>query len=69
MGVRPLPGSRGRPSKGPPQAHADYHKPSDTWEKINSEAAVGVLGIVAEVADDLRVRDGRPEFVREQAAN
>ncbi len=49
--------------------HADYHKPSDTWEKINSEAAVGVLDIVAEVADDLRVREGRPEFVREQAAN
>lgn len=49
--------------------HADYHKPSDTWEKINADAAVEVLGVVAEIADELRDREGRPEFVRVQATN
>lgn len=49
--------------------HADYHKPSDTWDKINAEAAVEVLDVVSEIANELRDREGRPEFVREQAAN
>jgi hypothetical protein len=47
--------------------HADYHKPSDTWDKINAEAAVEVLDIVDEVAEDLRVSEERPEFIREAA--
>ena len=47
--------------------HADYHKPSDTWDKINAEAAVEVLNIVDEVAEDLRVSEERPEFIREAA--
>lgn len=47
--------------------HADYHKPSDTWDKINAGAAVEVLDIVDEVADDLRVSEERPEFIREAA--
>src|SRR5690606_36840595 len=44
--------------------HADYHKPSDTWEKINAEAAVGVLDIFDAVVEDLRLSDERPEFIR-----
>jgi len=32
--------------------HGDYHKPSDTWDKIDSVAAVQVLQLVAEVAYD-----------------
>jgi len=47
--------------------HADYHKPSDTWDKINAPAAIDVLDIVDEVADDLRVIEDRPEFIREVA--
>jgi Peptidase family M28/PDZ domain/PA domain len=47
--------------------HADYHKPSDTWDKINAAAAVEVLDIVDEVADDLRAIEERPEFIREAA--
>jgi ethanolamine utilization microcompartment shell protein EutL len=47
--------------------HADYHKPSDTWDKINAAAAVEVLDIVDEVADELRVSEERPEFIREAA--
>src|SRR5262249_48659140 len=42
--------------------HADYHKPSDTWDKIDAPAAVKVLGLVAEVAETLREAPERPEF-------
>ncbi len=42
--------------------HSDYHKPSDTWEKINSEAAVRLLGLVADVSEQLAFQPGRPEF-------
>ena len=30
--------------------HGDYHKPSDTWDKIDAPDAVKVLQLVAEVA-------------------
>ena len=42
--------------------HGDYHKPSDTWEKINSVQAVELLDIVASIASELREGDERPEF-------
>jgi membrane-associated protease RseP (regulator of RpoE activity) len=29
--------------------HSDYHKPSDTWDKINSDAAAKLLGLVSDV--------------------
>lgn len=44
--------------------HSDYHKPGDTWDKINSKGAVRVLELVAKVADDLEFDQGRPAFVR-----
>jgi aminopeptidase YwaD len=44
--------------------HADYHKPSDTWDKIDAPAAVRLLDLVADVMDHLRDAPGRPEFVR-----
>jgi hypothetical protein len=44
--------------------HSDYHKPSDTWDKIDAPDAAKVLQLVAEVADELRVEDGRPSFVK-----
>ena len=44
--------------------HADYHKPSDTWDKIDAPDAVKVLSIVADVTDDLRSEPGRPQFVK-----
>jgi len=43
--------------------HADYHKPSDTWDKIDAPDAARLLTLVAEVADDLRAVAVRPEFV------
>jgi membrane-associated protease RseP (regulator of RpoE activity) len=44
--------------------HADYHKPSDTWDKIDAPSAVRLLFLVADVMDHLRDAPGRPEFVR-----
>jgi len=44
--------------------HADYHKPSDTWDKIDAPDAVRLLDLVADVADHLTDRSPRPQFVR-----
>ena len=46
--------------------HSDYHKPSDTWDKINAPDAVELLDEVAEVATSLADAPDRPAFVREQ---
>ena len=44
--------------------HADYHKPSDTWDKINAPDAVRVLDLVAAVTDHLTDGSARPRFLR-----
>ena len=44
--------------------HADYHKPSDTWDKIDSADAAKLLQLVADVADHLRDAPDRPAFVK-----
>ncbi len=44
--------------------HSDYHKPSDTWDKINAPGAARLLEMVADVTDDLRESADRPQFVR-----
>ncbi len=44
--------------------HADYHKPSDTWDKIDAPDAVRVLDLVADVTDHLTDASPRPQFVR-----
>jgi hypothetical protein len=46
--------------------HSDYHKPSDTWDKINAEGAVKLLAEVDEIAITLADADQRPAFVRVQ---
>jgi len=43
--------------------HADYHKPSDTWDKIDVPQAVKVLRIVAGVTEEL-AEVKRPQFVK-----
>ena len=44
--------------------HADYHKPSDTWDKIDAAGAVKVLALVSDSIDGLREADDRPKFVK-----
>ena len=44
--------------------HSDYHKPSDTWDKINASDAVRVLREVSEIARDLADAPERPQFVK-----
>jgi hypothetical protein len=44
--------------------HSDYHKPSDTWDKINPQDAVRVLNEVSEIATTLADAPDRPQFVR-----
>jgi PDZ domain-containing protein/peptidase M28-like protein len=47
--------------------HSDYHKPSDTWDKIDAVDAVTLLKLVAEVTGRLQEDSGRPQFVRVKA--
>jgi hypothetical protein len=44
--------------------HADYHRPSDTWEKINQDDAAELLKVVAQVTGDLAGSETRPKFVK-----
>src|SRR6185295_8888475 len=44
--------------------HADYHKPSDTWDKIDAPEAVKLLDVVAGAATHLIDDSTRPQFVR-----
>jgi aminopeptidase YwaD len=44
--------------------HADYHKPSDTWDKVDGSQSVKVLKIVAGVTESLAADSERPLFVK-----
>ena len=43
--------------------HSDYHKPSDTWDKINAPAAAHLLDLVDRVALQLDTAPDRPKFI------
>ena len=43
--------------------HSDYHKPSDTWEKINARAAANLLDLVSRVSLQLASAGERVAFV------
>ena len=43
--------------------HSDYHKPSDTWEKIDPVTATRLLGVVAATAEELADAEERPAFL------
>ena len=47
--------------------HSDYHKPSDTWDKIDAPAAAKLLELVADIAQTLRDAPDRPAFVKVSA--
>lgn len=42
--------------------HSDYHKPSDTWEKINAPGAAHLLDYIAEVVTQIDDAATRPQF-------
>lgn len=44
--------------------HADYHKPSDTWDKINGVEAIKVLKLVAGMTRALSEAPERPLYVK-----
>src|SRR5207302_3672640 len=43
--------------------HSDYHKPSDTWDKINAPDAARLLDLIAEVITQLDTAAARPKVV------
>ena len=49
--------------------HGDYHKPSDTWDKIEGPTTAKLLEMVADIIDTLREQEGRPEFVKPAVAS
>ena len=42
--------------------HADYHKPSDTADKINYEDESRILGVVANIVQNVAAADKRPTY-------
>lgn len=42
--------------------HSDYHKPSDTWEKIQVPSYARLVSMVAGMAGELVQREDKPEF-------
>lgn len=44
--------------------HGDYHKQSDTWDKIDAKDAVELLDLIADVMDRLANGESRPQYVR-----
>jgi hypothetical protein len=49
--------------------HSDYHKPSDTWEKINPDSAANLLNIVGRVTIELASEPARPVFAEVVESN
>jgi hypothetical protein len=43
--------------------HSDYHKPSDTWEKINAASAAKLVDVVGKTAVELASSQERPVFI------
>ena len=43
--------------------HSDYHKPSDTWDKISPDPAAQLLNIVARLTVELASDSERPTFI------
>jgi len=44
--------------------HSDYHKPSDTWDKIDAPETATLLSLIGEVGGKLIESGQRPMFVR-----
>jgi hypothetical protein len=44
--------------------HSDYHKPSDTWDKIDAPDGIRVVSLVARVTESLDQLKEKPQYVR-----
>jgi hypothetical protein len=44
--------------------HGDYHKPSDTWEKVNAPASARVVDMIHDIARELIESGTRPQYVK-----
>jgi aminopeptidase YwaD len=44
--------------------HPDYHKPADTWDKINYEGEKSILEYIKNITIDLSNEKTRPEFIK-----
>ena len=49
--------------------HGDYHKPSDTWDKIDSASASELVNLIGDVAASLVEIEERPKFVKVERAS
>jgi len=47
--------------------HSDYHKPSDTWDKINYNGEKTVLNLVTRIINELASENERPLFTKTAA--
>ena len=43
--------------------HPDYHKPSDTWDKINPTSAAHLVDVVARVGEEIADAPNPPQFL------
>jgi hypothetical protein len=44
--------------------HSDYHKPTDTWDKINATDGARVVQLAANIVDELDALKDKPQYVR-----
>ena len=49
--------------------HSDYHKPSDTWDKINAPGAAHLLDLVSNIALRIDTAQDRPTYVAVENPN
>lgn len=48
--------------------HSDYHRPTDTWEKVNYMGEARVLAFVADVVRAIDAKKGRPPFTKTRSS-
>ena len=46
--------------------HEDYHRPSDTWEKIDASVTVELLHLIADLLSDVTRPASKPQFAAER---
>jgi hypothetical protein len=47
--------------------HADYHRPTDTWEKIEARASVDLLHLIADLMTIVTTPASKPQFAASQS--